>query len=279
MGISLFFCRRSRCLWFGILLGFLWLPLVQAEPALVFGLLPSESVATKFRRYAPLRDYLQQRLGQAVVLETARNFREFRRRTLAGRYDFLETAPHFVPEAVDSGQYMVITTIVRPLTAEIVVHTDSPFRQPADLAGAVVATPSPSAIITRLGKETLIAAGLTGDRTPRYAVFPTHNAAYAAVVGKAAQGALISVNVFDKARRQGQPLRSIGHSRAIPNMSMLAARRLGTSRTRKLQQVLVKMSADPAGRRILREMAYPGYRPARAEEFESLRPYLSPLAP
>ncbi len=164
MIVSLSFCHRIRCLWFGILLGVLWLPHVRAEPALIFGLLPSESVATEFRRYAPLRDYLQQRLGRAVVLETARNFREFRRRTLAGRYDFLETAPHFVPEAVDSGQYMVITTIVRPLTAEIVVHADSPFQQPADLAGAVVATPSPSAIITRLGKETLIAAGLPGHR-------------------------------------------------------------------------------------------------------------------
>ena len=269
--------RRSVRLWVAILLGFLWLPLVQAEPALIFGLLPSESVATKFRRYAPLRDYLQQRLGQAVVLETARDFREFRRRTLAGRYDFLETAPHFVPEAVASGHYTVITTIVRPLTAEIVVHAASPYREPADLAGAVVATPAPSAIITRLGKETLIAAGLTGDRGPRYTVFPTHNAAYAAVVGKAAQAALISVNVLDKARRQDQPLRSIGHSRAIPNMSMLAARRLGPSRTQELQRVLVKMRDDPTGRRILREMAYPGYRSARAKEFESLRQYLPPL--
>ena len=284
MNVSCAFASRRIRRWpawllFGILLGLPCLPDVRAEPALIFGLLPSESVATKFRRYAPLRDYLQQRLGRAVVLETARDFRAFRRRTLAGRYDFLETAPHFVPEAVDSGHYRVITTIIRRLTAEIVVHADSPLRQPEDLAGATVATPSPSAVITRLGKETLIAAGLTGDRVPRYRVFPTHNAAYAAVVGKAVQGALISVNVFDKALRQGQPLRSIGHSRAIPNMSILVARRLGSALSAKLQRVLIRMNVDPTGRRILQKMAYPGYRKAVEEEFESLRPYRQPLAP
>ncbi len=250
---------------------------VRAEPALVFGLLPSESVATKFRRYAPLRDYLQQRLGRTVLLETARDFREFRRRTLAGRYDFLETAPHFVPEAIDSGHYAVLTTLVNPLTAEIVVREDAPYRAPADLAGATVATPSPSAVITRLGRETLEAAGLTQAKAPRYVTFRTHNAAYAAVLGHAADAAVISVNVFNKARRQGQPLRSIGHSRPIPNMSILVARRMPHPLVDRLRAELVGMRAEPAGRRVLKAMAYPGYREARAEEFESLRPYLPPL--
>ncbi len=269
-------CRYGQAGWVALL----WLVLlssVQAGPALVFGLLPSESVTTKFRRYAPLREYLQKRLGQEVVLETARDFRAFRRRTLNGQYDLLETAPHFVPEAIDSGHYVVLTTIVKPLTAEVVVRADSPYRAPADLAGALVATPSPSAVITRIGKEALEAAGLVGPSAPRYVTFPTHNAAYAAVLGHAAEAALISVNVYNKARRQHQPLRSIGSSRAIPNMSILAARRLPLALRERLQGILAGMRDDPAGRRVLREMAYPGYRMATPEEFESLREYLAPL--
>ena len=250
-----------------------------AEPALIFGLLPSESVTTKFRRYAPLREYLRQRLGRDVVLETARDFRAFRRRTLVGQYDLLETAPHFVPEAIDSGRYEVLTTIVEPLTAQIVVRADSAYRQPADLAGALVATPSPAAVITRIGKEALEAAGLIGPAAPRYVSFPTHNAAYAAVLGHAAEAALISVNVYAKARHQHQPLRSIGSSRPIPNMSMLVARRLPLALRERLQRVLAGMGAETEGRRVLREMAYPGYRTATAEEFESLRRYLAPLPP
>ncbi len=250
----------------------------RAEPpALVFGLLPSESVASKFRRYAPLREYLQQRLGREVVLETARNFRIFRERTLEAHYDLLETAPHFVPEAITGGRYVVLTTIVKPLTAEIVVRANSPYRRPADLAGAVVATPSLSAVITRIGKEALAAAGLVGATAPRYVSFPTHNAAYAAVLGQQAEAAVISVNVYNKARRQQQPLRSIGHSRAIPNMSMLAARRLPRALRERIREILIGMRDEPAGRRVLQEMAYPGYRKATANEFESLRGYLAPL--
>ncbi len=252
---------------------------VAAEPALIFGLLPSESATTKFRRYAPLREYLRKRLGRDVVLETARDFRAFRRRTLEGRYDLLETAPHLVPEAIDSGRYEVITTIVRPLTAEIVVRADSAYRQPADLAGVLVATPSPSAVTTRIGKEALEAAGLVGPLAPRYVAFPTHNAAYAAVLGQAAEAALISVNVYNKARRQHQPLRSIGSSRRIPNMSILTARRLALALRERLQAILVGMRDEPAGQRVLREMAYPGYRAATAEEYERLRGYLTPLPP
>lgn len=250
---------------------------VAAEPALIFGLLPSESVTTKFRRYAPLREYLHARLGREVVLETARNFRAFRRRTLEGRYDLLETAPHFVPEAIDSGLYEVITTIVRPLTAEIVVRADSAYRQLSDLAGTLVATPSPSAVITRIGKEALEAAGVVGPLAPRYVAFPTHNAAYAAVLGHAAEAALISVNVYNKARHQHQPLRSIGSSRPIPNMSMLVGRHLPLALRERVQRILVGMRDAPEGRRVLREMAYPGYRVARAEEYERLRRYLVPL--
>ena len=263
----------------GILLGLLWLPAGRADPALVFGVLPSESVATKFRRYAPLREYLSRRLGRTVVLETARNFTEFRRRTLAGRYDLLETAPHFVPEAIDSGRYTVITTLRDPLTAVIVVRATSGYRKPAELAGATVATPSPSAIITRLGKDTLAAAGLIGERAPRYIAFPTHNAAYAAVIGKAADAAVISSNVFNKVRRQRQPLRSIGHSRPILNMSILVATRLDPGLGRRLQQILVHMTDEPAGRRVLREMVYPGYREATPEAFDPLRAYRPPLPP
>jgi phosphonate transport system substrate-binding protein len=245
-----------------------------AAPALIFGLLPSESAVAKFKRYAPLRDYLAARLRQRVVLETARNFPEFIKRTRERKYDFLETAPHFVPSAIDSGHYQVLTTITQPLSAQVVVHENSPYQQVSQLAGRKVATPSPKAVITRIGKQALVARGLHGQSQPVYMTYRTHNAAYQAVLGQQADAAIISVNVYNKALRKSEPLRSIAASEAIPNMSIVVARDLPSVTRQTLEEQLVGMQQDPRGREVLKKTAYPGYRKADIKEYESLRRYL-----
>jgi phosphonate transport system substrate-binding protein len=255
-----------------------------AEPAtsaplvkpLIFGLLPSESAVTKFKRYAPLRDYLSRKLKRPIVLETARNFPEFLRRTSVRRYDFLETAPHFVPQAVDSGHYRVLTTIIQPLSAQVVVRKDSAWRSLKQLAGKKVATPSPKAIITKVGIATFSKLGLRNSRSPVYKTYQTHNAAYEAVLGRQADAAIISVNVFNKAIKQGEPLRSIGASRSFPNMSILGAANLPKALRQKLRITLSNMVRDKDGQKVLRQTAYPGYRPATKAEFAPLRRYMKP---
>lgn len=248
-------------------------PLVKP---LIFGLLPSESAVTKFKRYAPLRDYLSRKLKRPIVLETARNFPEFLRRTSARRYDFLETAPHFVPQAIDSGRYRVLTTITQPLSAQVVVRKDSAWRSPKELAGKKVAIPSPKAIITKVGIATFRKLGLRNSRSPVYETYQTHNAAYEAVLGRQADAAIISVNVFNKAMKKGESLRSIGASHSFPNMSILGAADLPKALRQKLRITLSNMVRDKEGQKVLRQIAYPGYRPATKAEFAPLRRYMKP---
>jgi len=250
---------------------------VNAEEApLVFGLLPSESATTKIRRYAPLRDYLIRHLHRRVVLETARDFKTFIKRTEERRYDFLETAPHFVPPAIEAGRYHVLTTITRPMTAVVVVARDSPLTRVEELGAGRVAIPSPRAIVTRVGKDYLRQLGLIGTRAPQYHAYPTHNGAYEAALGKLQDAAIISVNVYNKALNQGQPLRMLGQSVPFPNMSILVAADVPEKTRQRLQAVLVGMKDQARGREVLKAISYPGYRAAKKEEFEMLRRYLNP---
>ncbi len=248
--------------------------IAQQEKPLIFGLLPSESAVTKFKRYAPLRDYLSKHLKRKVILETARDFPEFIRRTGQRQYDFLETAPHFVPRAVDSGHYIVLTTILQPLSAQIVVLKGSKYKSIGSLARQKVATPSPKAIITKIGKVTFVKAGLQDAKAPVYQTYKTHNAAYEAVLGGLAEAAVISVNIYNKALREKEPLVSIGESQHIPNMSIIAATNLSANFRNKLQGLLVKMKSEPEGKRVLTKIAYPGYRQAEAKEYNVLRRYI-----
>ena len=241
------------------------------KETLIFGLLPSESAITKFKRYAPLRDYLSKKLNRNIHLETARNFPAFIKRTKEGRYDFLETAPHFVIPAIDSKKYRVITTIIQPLSAQIVVLEKSKYLNLSHLAGLTIATPSPKAIITKLGKDTV---NKVLSHAPTYKTYKTHNAAYESVLGHNSDAAIISVNVFNKAIRQHIPLRVIGESNKIPNMSILVSTRMSRSLEDKLQTTLISMKKTDTGIRVLKEISYPGYRKATAKEFNPIRSYL-----
>lgn len=244
----------------------------KAKP-LVFGLLPSESAASKFQRYAPLRIYLTEKLGREVILETARDFKTFTKRTALRRYDFLETAPHFILPAVESGKYQVITTITKPLTAQIVVRHDSKFKSISDIDSHVVATPSAKAIITKIGKEAINKVLGEKEKNLAYVEYATHNAAYHAVVGKSVDVALISVNIYRKALKNKAPIRSIGESEPIPNMSILVAVDLKQDFAKSLQKILVEIKNTEPGQQLLKNMSYPGYRKTSIKEFEVFKKY------
>jgi len=246
-----------------------------AAPPLIFGLLPSESAVAKFKRYAPLRDYLTERLGRQVILETARDFPEFTRRTAQRRYDFLETAPHFVLPAVDSGKYEVRTTLLIPLSAQFVVPAASPIKTLSELTGKTLATPPPEAIITRAGRHYLARHGISGTSAPIYVSYRTHNAAYQAALGGQASAALISVNILNKALSKGAPLRVIAKTENFPNLALLVALDLPDSLRAALEAAFLSIQDTPHGRQILKHLAYPGYRQARPVEFEIVREYMA----
>lgn len=244
------------------------------EKPLILGILPFESAIALFRRFSPLREYLSQKLQHPVILETARDFPEFIQRTRTRQYDMIITAPHFTLLALDSGHYEVVGTYVTPLAANIVVRNGSPIHNPAQLAGKRIATPPKGAIITLIGKHYLETLGLTGAKAPTYIAFRTHNASDQAVLGGQADAAIVSINVFHLARQQGTALHRIARSPDIPGMGLLVATDMPHALKAAFESTMFNMHNTPEGRRVLKVMAYPGYKPATRKDFEAARPYL-----
>ncbi|MEJ2344151.1 MAG: phosphate/phosphite/phosphonate ABC transporter substrate-binding protein [Gammaproteobacteria bacterium] len=243
------------------------------------GILPFMSPIALFKRFAPLRDYLSAHIGRTVIIETARDYPQFVRRSQARRYDILYTAPHFALLASDSGRYRLRATYVRPLSALILVRRNGPIHKLADLAGKIVATPPPEAIVTMFGRRMLGREGLTGARSPVYRNYLSHTAAYQAVVGGEAQAAIVAVNVVHDPHDEATPLRILAHSRNFPAVGFLTASDLPERLQQRIAQVLVTLTKTRAGRRILKQIRDPasGYRPARLRNFEPLRPFLQPF--
>ena len=245
----------------------------SGTPELEFGLLPFASAGTLFKRFAPLREYLETRLERPVRLRTAADFATFVRRTQAGRYHIVLTAPHFTLMAMDSGRYQVRATYRERLAAVVVGRQDG---MSLDAEGCrTVATPPPTAVITLLGRDFLARSQSRADYAFRS--YATHNAAVQAVIGGDACLAVVSVNVWNRVRAQEPDLRRIARTPAIPALGMLVRRDLPNDLRDRIADALVGMRDHPQGRRALERMAYPGYRPARAAEFEPTRRFLEIL--
>ena len=150
----------------------------HAGQTLVFGILPAESPVVLFKHFAPLRDYLAEQIHENIVLETARDFSVYARRTAARRYDIVFTAPHMVMPALDSGHYELVATFIKPLSAVVVVKQDSPFNNLQSLTDMRIATPPHQAIVTQVGIALLKQQEILKNEDTRVKHYHSHNAAY-----------------------------------------------------------------------------------------------------
>ncbi|MGD8641827.1 MAG: phosphate/phosphite/phosphonate ABC transporter substrate-binding protein [Gammaproteobacteria bacterium] len=243
---------------------------------LTFGFLPVESPVALFKRFAPLRDYLSMQIQIKIRMETAKNFTEFVKRTRQRRYDLVFTAPHMALYALEQQNYEAAATFAKPLKSVIVVRKNSAIQNIAALEGKTIATPPESAIVTLVGKRYLQENALTAIR---YRVTRTHNAAYSSVLGQETDAAIISNFIAKKAIANNLPLKIVGQSDPFPGIGILVAKDLPDSIKQHIKTSLWGMKDLPHGKKILREIAQPGYVKATRLQFEKLRPYVNSAIP
>jgi len=250
-------------------------PAAEDKP-LTLGFFPLISTVALYKRFAPLRDYLAEMLQRPVNLETAKDFPTFLQRTDERQYDIVVTAPHFAVRAADSDKYRIRASLFVDVHQLLVVRNDSPITKINQLAGKRVATPPPDALMTMIGMQGLVDAGLTGARAPIYQSYTSHNAANEALLAKEVDAAIASSNVIKKAMGKGAPFRIISRSFKLPNMATLVATDLDAKLGDRIVQILVNMKNTEKGKAVLQQVGFPGgYRAVQsAAEYEPVRPYL-----
>lgn len=272
--------RRPHDYWIAIIFALIsFTCTAQAkEPAgdekLTLGLLPSRSTVNLFKRFAPLRDYLSEKMGRSIVFETAADYELFLQHSKKGVYDFILTAPHYALLTLDSGNYEVSAAYKNPLKAIILVHQQSKIKTLADLAGKKVSTPPTQAIITMAGKHFLSKSGLVGIKKPVYVLNRTHSASLHTILVKESDAAIISSNVTRHAIQKGYPVRKLAQSPDIPSMAWLASKKLPKHIRDQFGKLLISMDKTAEGQNVLKKINYAGYRKATSQDFEPVRPFL-----
>lgn len=244
------------------------------EPLRV-GIMPFNSALALLRTHQPLREYLQRSLNRPVELYTSSDYITYLNEALEQRFDILIAGPHFGVMAVDEG-YIPLFRYRAMLQPLLVVRTDSPIANVADLRGKRIGLSSRLSISSIGGVRWLQEQGLQMGRD--YPIFEraTHGAAIAAV----------AVGELDAALTTHTPLNQVppdvhAQVRILPteiqvsHLMTLAHKRLGVAEVERIRSALQAFSDEsPEGRKFFAETGYLGYEPVTAADIANLKPYV-----
>jgi len=243
------------------------------QRTLVFGFLPIVSPERLVRRFAPLVDYLAQRLHVDIRMETAPDFGAFLRRTQTERrYDILFTAPHFYYLAQHAAGYRALVRVGRPgMRAVIVVPRRSAIRRLADLRGRRLATTDPMALATVLVRQSLVRGGLDPDRDLTLVATPSHNASLLSAYQGRTDAAALMLPLFHHApARIVRSMRIVAETGSSPHMPISVAPWIGAAFAARLRSVLMEMPSTGRGGRLLRKLDWPAFVRVGPHDYDAL---------
>ena len=243
---------------------------------LEIGIAPFLPTRTLIQNYRPLREYLEDKLGEPVLVVTAADYRTFHMRIRDHQYPLVIAVANSAYLAhVDSGYQ----PLLKPKAATcpvLVVAKDSPVKDLRGLRGQTLALPDPLAVISMQAKTWLHDAELVPDKDLKVQHLPTHGAAINYVVTGQVAAAIVS----DRALQQLAPdLRAgvrIAERRdqvAVPGILYLADPRLPPARVQRLKELVLEFSDTPVGRKLMRDWGYEKLIPATREDLLPLAPY------
>jgi len=262
-----------------LLIGFSLSANAQTNTALEFGVLPYLPTATLLERYMPLRVYLERHLREPVSIVTAPDYAVFFERTQRREYPFVITASHAARLAELEGYQPML----RPgwdFYAVLLVKKDSAYQDIKDLRGKTIATPGPYAVVSQIGANWLLQAGLHPGQNVTLQSNPTHTSTMHAVVADAADAALISNRAFVAAKSDLKDrVRSLGQSKESggPSVVYMAHPALPAKRVAAVKAAILAFLRTQEGKAFLVSLGYDTLREMKPGELAALDPYVREL--
>lgn len=242
----------------------------ETPAAYTFGVAPQFDQRKLFATWKPVVDALGKATGKPFRFLSASTLPEFEHAVAKGSYDFIYVSPyHLYRERLRQG-YIPLVRDVTPLRGVVTVRGDSAIRELADLDGKLLAVPSPNAI----GASMLIQAELERAHGVRVKIVnaKSHNSAYLYAINRLSDAA----GGVEKTLAEQEPavrdaLRVVYRTSDFPSHPIAAHPRLPEALRERVRQVLLQLSADPAGSAILQEIPMDRAVPASFKDYEAFR--------
>lgn len=250
----------------------------QSPTPLRVGLFPNLSPRTLISMYQPMREALEQGMGQPVELQTAPSLEIFSKRLSEGDYDVALAAPHMARLAQRDSGYQLIARYHAPIEACLIAHRDARPQRLAELRGSHIATPDDVALVAMLGHELLAGAGLEEGHDYTMYEAKSHSNAALAVANHQADAAFVGCVTFhqlpDNVRAQ---LRILDKSSPVPSQYFVVSPQISASQRERFTRSLLAFPASRTGRAFIEQHRIGGISPTRPDELKGMDPYADKL--
>jgi phosphonate transport system substrate-binding protein len=234
-----------------------------------FGVTPQFEQRRLHSIWKPIVEELERRTGLRFELKTTLRIQDFEKEYRKGGFDFVYINPYHLFATAESQQYIPLVSDARPLRGILVVRKDSPVTKPADLAGKVVAFPSPNA----LGASLMMRADL--ERLHHVRVKPlyvkTHSSVYLHVAaGLASAGGGVEKTLQEQAPEIRDSLRVIYTTRGMQSHPVAAHPRVAQADREKVRRAFLEMDATPEGRALLSRVPVERAVPVSLDDYRAI---------
>jgi len=235
----------------------------------VFGVLPFLSPVAMIKRFSPLKDYLEKVTGKKVYLESAPNFPEYLRRSVAHEYDLVYTSPHYVPLTLKDGYYQLLAS-TNKVAAHFFVKNISPIQDVKELAGKRIAHGPNQAFVVIVAKHLLKSNGLVGKNAPIFKQYKSHNAALRSINANEADAAIVGSFLIKQAMESG--LKQITKTESYPGIGIMVPKTMPEALKQKIKSAFLDIKNSKEGRLVLKKINFPGYEKVSPIEYQKLIP-------
>lgn len=217
--------------------------------SIVFGVFPYVSSAQLVKFHEPLRARLENVLGRPVTMVTAPDIPEFAKRTAAGEYDFVLTAPHMGWIAESQNGYRNLVGSAHNIQGLFLANSASNIQSLSDLKGKSITMPTPMSIVYQMGLRELRNAGLQPGKDVTILLAKTHNNAMYAPARNESDAALTGHLMWAKLGAEYlDRLRVIGTTAEAPGFFFMANKRLPAAQSSAVREFLLNLADDPTAK-------------------------------
>ena len=254
---------------------------VVATPSpLVMGIFPRRDPATTVALFSPLADYLSERLGREVRLETGADFGAFWQGVRQGKYDLVHyNQYHYVRSHKDAGYRVILQNEELgkdKITGSLVVRRDSGIESVSDLRGRKVVFGGGHMAMQShiLARYLLMQGGLMeGDYFEQYALTPPKACIatfYRQAAAAGAGGHLLELPAVTE-QIDVSEMRYLAVSPPMAHLPWAVAPDMPDELARRIQGLMLELNDSERGRNILQQMKLTGLHPAADTDYDRQR--------
>lgn len=239
----------------------------------VIGIHPIHSMRTLAERFEPLRAYLERRLGQPAIVESAVSFATYYTRTLQGDFDLAIIPAHLARLAQQDRGFQPLVQFLPDNDALLISSVERPLW--ATGTRQQLAVIDPLAVTVMAVMRHLREQGLVAGRDYAVTVYHSHLGVVLAVV---TGQALVGVTTTHALQQIPQDLRDrlkvVTRLTDIPSFVALAKPGITRGRAQQLRDLLLAFSRETAGREFLQGIAFEQFVPADEPRMQRVDAYL-----